>query len=108
MHVLADLQEEDGRARVLAERQHLLTRQFGVVEDLVQHLDRDRRLLALACRLERPDDILRQQARGLLAEAAYRIANLFDVYLAHHLNDTAVDRESLWRIICLAVPTYVA
>ena len=83
VHVLAHLQEDDGGAGVLAERQPLLARQLRVLQDLVQHYHPQRRLLRLPRLLQGVEDVVRQLGSGVLAEPADAIAYLIDVDLAH-------------------------
>ena len=58
VHLLAELDEDDGGAGVLAERDHLLSGESGVFQDLLQDLAAEGRLLVIAGALEGGDDVI--------------------------------------------------
>ena len=83
VHVLPELDEDDGGAGVLAERQHLSLGDVDVLQDLDQHLLAQRRFLAVLRPLQPGDDIVGQEVRGRLAELGYLLGDPVDVDDAH-------------------------
>src|SRR5262249_25522845 len=83
VRVLAKLEHHNSDACVLAERHHLAPGDLGVLDDLVQHQQPERRRLAGARGLERVFYVRGQVMRRLDAEARYSLGDRRSIDVPH-------------------------
>src|SRR5437762_6479829 len=93
MHVLTELDEHDGRARVLAQRDHLALCNIEVLDQLDEHLLSQRRSLRGLCLSQAGANVFGQDVRRFYAQLVQFRADGIDVNLSHGV--TSVRQTSL-------------
>ncbi len=97
VHVLPQLDVDDGRARVLAEGQHPLPRDLGVLQDLVDDLHAKGRALRFARIADGALHVLRQEVGRLDGESRDRLGDGRRLDLSHGVPSAAVGGSSARR-----------